>query len=105
VNQAPRCVHLVDVVVDGDRLGPAPRSDGCAACVRIGSDWLHLRRCLTCGEVGCCDGSPNRHARGHAGEHGHPLVQSFEPGEDWLHCYPEDVTFVDRLHRNSPSHP
>jgi uncharacterized UBP type Zn finger protein len=52
---------------------------------------MHLRLCLTCGHVGCCDSSPNRHASKHAGIEGHPLVRSFEPGEDWLWCYVDEV--------------
>ncbi|MFI9722466.1 UBP-type zinc finger domain-containing protein [Streptomyces sp. NPDC052396] len=61
--------------------------EGCEDCLRIGSTWVHLRLCLTCGHVGCCDSSPNRHARGHAQEEEHPIVQSFEPGEDWRWCF------------------
>ena len=66
----------------------APQTpEGCAECLRTGSPWVHLRLCLTCGNVGCCDSSPNRHARGHAYTFGHPVAQSFEPGEDWRWCY------------------
>jgi hypothetical protein len=61
--------------------------EGCEECLRIGSAWVHLRLCLTCGHVGCCDSSPLRHARAHAFTIGHPVVQSFEPGEDWRWCY------------------
>jgi uncharacterized UBP type Zn finger protein len=68
-------------------------TEGCVACLRIGSPWVHLRLCLTCGFVGCCDSSPNRHARKHAATAGHPIVQSFEPGEDWRWCY-VDETYV-----------
>ncbi|EFC80375.1 UBP-type zinc finger domain-containing protein [Parafrankia sp. EUN1f] len=64
---------------------------GCAECLRIGSSWVHLRLCLTCGHVGCCDSSPLRHARAHAHAHGHPIAQSFEPGEDWRWCYVDEV--------------
>lgn len=53
----------------------------------IGGCWVHLRICLICGHVGCCDSSPNRHARGHFHATGHPFIQSFEPGEDWRWCY------------------
>jgi uncharacterized UBP type Zn finger protein len=71
-----------------------PRTpQGCEECLRIGSPWVHLRLCLTCGHVGCCDSSPNRHARRHAHAIGHPIVQSFEPGEDWRWCY-VDAAFV-----------
>jgi hypothetical protein len=70
-----------------------PRSKGCADCVAVGSGWVHLRLCLACGYVGCCDDSPNQHARKHAAAAEHPIVQSFEPGEDWKWCY-VDETFL-----------
>jgi hypothetical protein len=63
---------------------------GCQECIQTGSQWLHLRVCLTCGHVGCCDSSPMRHARGHALGIGHPIVRSFEPGESWRWCYLDD---------------
>jgi uncharacterized UBP type Zn finger protein len=66
---------------------------GCEDCLRIGSAWVHLRLCLTCGHVACCDSSPNRHARAHARRVAHPVVQSFEPGEDWRWCF-VDETYV-----------
>ena len=70
----------------------APRTpDGCQECLRLGTAWLHLRLCLTCGHVGCCDSSPLRHARAHAHAIGHPIVQSFEPGEDWRWCYVDEA--------------
>ena len=66
---------------------------GCEECLRLNTPWVHLRLCLTCGHVGCCDSSPMRHARSHAGYQRHPVVQSFEPGEDWRWCY-FDEAFV-----------
>ena len=66
-------------------------SSGCEDCLRIGSTWINLRICLICGHVGCCDDSPNRHATGHYHETGHPIIQSFNPGETWVYCYPDDV--------------
>ena len=79
------CGHL-------DYIRPVvPRSPGCEECLRIGSGWVHLRLCLTCGHVGCCDSSPNRHARGHAHVVGHPIVRSFEPGEDWRWCFVDEA--------------
>ena len=63
---------------------------GCEECLRIGSSWVHLRLCLTCGRVGCCDSSPMRHARGHAQLSGHPIVSSLEPGESWRWCYVDE---------------
>ncbi|MET8428343.1 UBP-type zinc finger domain-containing protein [Nocardia sp. NPDC004860] len=66
----------------------APRTpQGCEECLRLGTPWLHLRLCLTCGNVGCCDSSPMRHARAHAAGTGHPIVESMEPGENWRWCY------------------
>lgn len=66
----------------------APRTPGfCEECVAIGSRWVHLRLCLTCGKVGCCDSSPMRHARAHALHERHPIVRSLEPGESWRWCY------------------
>ena len=70
-----------------------PSAEGCEDCLRIGSIWSHLRLCLTCGHVGCCDSSPNRHARKHFNQMQHPIIRSFEPGEDWRWCY-VDETFV-----------
>jgi hypothetical protein len=68
-----------------------PRARVCEACVPIGSSWVHLRTCQTCGVTLCCDSSPNRHATRHAGSSGHPVVASAEPGERWLYCYPDEV--------------
>ncbi|MDQ3211076.1 MAG: UBP-type zinc finger domain-containing protein [Acidobacteriota bacterium] len=65
----------------------APRTRGCEECLAIGSRWMHLRLCRSCGHVGCCDSSPNRHATGHFRTTGHPVVRSFEPGEVWSWCY------------------
>jgi hypothetical protein len=60
---------------------------GCEECLWLGSSWVHLRLCLTCGHVGCCNTSPLKHALKHATGTGHPIVQSFEPGENWRWCY------------------
>ncbi|CAL9385016.1 hypothetical protein SUDANB21_01148 [Streptomyces sp. enrichment culture] len=64
-----------------------PRAAGCEECLATRSSWVHLRVCLTCGHVGCCDSSPNRHARRHAAAQGHPIAASLEPGEDWRWCF------------------
>jgi uncharacterized UBP type Zn finger protein len=69
---------------------------GCEDCERTGGRWVHLRICLACGHVGCCDDSPNRHATAHARETAHPVIASFETGEHWGYCYPHDA-FVERL--------
>jgi uncharacterized UBP type Zn finger protein len=84
------CSHLdqIEVTELPDHIA------GCEDCLAIGSKWLHLRMCLTCGKIGCCDSSPNRHARKHAEAAGHPLVRSAEPGEDWSYCFVDDVAFV-----------
>ncbi|HEU4703270.1 MAG TPA: UBP-type zinc finger domain-containing protein [Conexibacter sp.] len=80
------CPHLVAI------RPVEPRTpEGCEECLQIGSPWVHLRLCLTCGHVGCCDSSPNRHASRHAHAIGHPIVQSFEPGEDWRWCYVDEM--------------
>ena len=63
----------------------------CEECVKMGDKWVHLRLCLTCGHVGCCDSSPLRHARAHAYADGHPIVASLEPGEDWRWCYADQA--------------
>lgn len=71
-------------------------ADGCRRCQESGSRWVHLRLCAACGEVSCCDSSPNRHATAHAAETGHPVVRSFEPGEAWWWCYPDQAAVVER---------
>ena len=71
-----------------------PATDGCAQCLAAGDSWVHLRTCLTCGQVGCCDSSKNRHARRHAEAVAHPIARSAEPGEDWAWCF-VDQTLVD----------
>ena len=68
-----------------------PSGDGCEECLRTGGRWMHLRLCMTCGHVGCCDSSPNKHASRHFATAGHPIVKSFEPGEDWGWCYADEL--------------
>jgi hypothetical protein len=68
-----------------------PRTRGCEECLALGMRWVHLRVCLTCGHVGCCDSSPGKHARAHAGTMGHPIVASLEPGENWRWCYAHEA--------------
>jgi uncharacterized UBP type Zn finger protein len=68
-----------------------PRTpEGCEECLAAGDRWVHLRLCTSCGHVGCCDDSKNRHARKHAQHEAHPIVRSFEPGESWLYCFVDD---------------
>jgi uncharacterized UBP type Zn finger protein len=71
-----------------------PSVAGCEECLKAGDPWLHLRICLQCGQVGCCDSSPNRHASRHANEAGHPLIRSLEPGEEWSYCFIDDVALL-----------
>ena len=68
-----------------------PDSDGCAECLAIGDEWVHLRMCMSCGAVRCCDSSPNQHTSKHAASTGHPIVRSMEPGEEWMWCYVDEV--------------
>ena len=69
----------------------SPSADGCEECLAIGGWWVHLRLCLTCGRVGCCDSSPNRHASRHARTAEHPIVRSLEPGQDWAWCFVDEL--------------
>src|SRR6516164_6205160 len=81
------CTHLDQV-----RVTQLPEAvDGCEECLRSGDPWLHLRICLECGHVGCCDDSPNRHASAHSGSSSHPIIRSLEPGEVWSWCYVDEV--------------
>jgi Zn-finger in ubiquitin-hydrolases and other protein len=79
------CTHT------GEIREVVPSADGCEDCLRIGDDWVHLRLCLTCGHVGCCDSSRNRHAATHAAGEEHPVVQAYQPGESWRWCYVDRV--------------
>lgn len=75
----------------------APRTEaGCEDCLKEGTRWVHLRMCLSCGHVGCCDASPRRHARAHWLAEDHPLVRSREPGEDWGWCFPDELELAPR---------
>ena len=74
---------------------------GCEECLASGDTWVHLRECLTCGHVGCCNDSKNRHATKHYKATRHPIVASFEPGESWAYCYEDDAFFPEGI----PGHP
>lgn len=88
------CAHLEGAE---RRTSPVtPSGPGCEECLASGGTWVHLRLCLTCGHVGCCDNSPNRHATKHYHHTRHPVIRSFEPGEGWGYCYPDDQ-FVESL--------
>jgi hypothetical protein len=80
------CTHLDQIA----RVMPSAR--GCEDCLRTGDRWVHLRICMTCGHVGCCDSSPNKHATAHHRAVGHTIIKSLEPGEDWGWCYSDAVT-------------
>ena len=83
------CSHLDSIEI----LEPAVAVAGCAECLKSGGAWVHLRMCQSCGKIGCCDNSPNRHATAHYNETGHPIIRSVEPGEDWSWCYPDELMF------------
>lgn len=84
------CTHLDQVLVR-----ELPESvEGCEDCLRQGSQWLHLRICLGCGHVGCCDDSPGRHASEHGRTSDHAIIRSLEPGEDWCWCFVDQMGFV-----------
>jgi hypothetical protein len=86
---ADTCTHLD--LVEVTEL-PAEIA-GCEECLEMGSRWVHLRMCETCGHIGCCDDSPNRHATAHFHQTEHPVIRSAEPGEDWSWCYVDEVAF------------
>lgn len=84
------CSHL-----DQIDLQVVPDAEGvCPDCVAIGGSWLHLRQCMTCGHVACCDDSPNKHASQHHSASGHPIIRSREPGERWYWCFVDEVAFL-----------
>ena len=86
----PICTHL-----DTVNVTQLPYEvDGCEDCLAIGGLWLHLRICLECGHVGCCDDSPNRHATAHHRATTHPLIRSLEPGEEWSWCFVDDLALL-----------
>ncbi len=75
------CLHLKEA------KEASPRTKGCEECLKMGDSWVHLRLCETCGHVGCCDSSKNKHATKHFHTTKHPVIKSFEPGETWRYCY------------------
>jgi uncharacterized UBP type Zn finger protein len=81
------CIHLAQI------QEVTPSANGCEDCLKIGDDWVHLRLCLSCGHVGCCDTSKNKHATKHFHLTKHPIIKSHEPGEDWGYCYVDDAFF------------
>jgi len=93
---AARCTHLSAVTTD------IPNSRGCEECLALGDTWVHLRLCRSCGNVGCCDDSKNKHATKHFHSTRHPIVTSLEPGEDWSWCYIDEVVMELRSRRSRP---
>jgi uncharacterized UBP type Zn finger protein len=81
----PYCRHIDTIT----RVAPTSRV--CDECVAMGDTWVHLRACISCGHVGCCDASKNKHATKHYRTTAHPLIQTIERGEDWIYCYVDDV--------------
>ncbi|RKH18904.1 hypothetical protein D7Y13_12380 [Corallococcus praedator] len=89
------CSHLEATA--HHRTAPShPSGHGCVECLKDGGEWVHLRLCLTCGHVGCCDDSPSRHATRHFHASAHPVIKSFEPGEDWAWCF-VDEQLLERI--------
>jgi uncharacterized UBP type Zn finger protein len=81
------CMHIAD---SGEHIPQT--TEGCQECLGIGfSGWVHLRLCLSCGHVGCCDSSPHRHATAHYSHTSHPVMRSLQPGEDWRWCYVDEI--------------
>ena len=87
------CPHLTAAA---RRTPVKPNAEGCSECLASGGEWMHLRLCLTCGHVGCCDNSPQRHATKHHRATKHPVIRSYEPDEGWGFCYLDD-TYVEEL--------
>ena len=95
------CTHL-----DSIEITELPESvAGCEECLAAGGVWCHLRICLTCGHVGCCDSSPGRHATAHAQSSAHPIMRSVQPGEDWSWCFVDEVAMVIPGIEGEPSIP
>jgi uncharacterized UBP type Zn finger protein len=84
---SPQCSHLDTI------RNVAPSSDGCDACRQLGDTWVHLRECLECGNVACCDDSKNKHATKHFHASHHPIIRSLQPGENWKWCYVDEVAW------------
>lgn len=90
--KAETCAHMAEAQLD-----IAPNTpQGCEECLQIGDSWVHLRLCLICGHVGCCNNSKNKHAQKHYDTGGHAIIRSFEPGETWMWCYEDDLFIVPK---------
>ena len=91
------------MTVPGIDQNAAPSGPGCVECEEAGGWWVHLRRCAQCGHIGCCDSSPEQHARAHAAATGHPIIRTFEPGETWFWSF-ETEQFYDGPELPDPQH-
>ena len=89
----------------GINVSVPPSGPGCVECTAEGSWWFHLRRCAECGHIGCCDSSPNRHATAHEASTGHPVIRSYEPGENWFWDYRSGSVFAGPELAPPQSHP
>jgi uncharacterized UBP type Zn finger protein len=86
---ADECTHVDQI------KSVKPKTKGCEECLKMGDSWVHLRLCLSCGHVGCCDSSKNKHATKHFHTVKHPIVRSLEPGESWMWCYVDELMFEE----------
>jgi uncharacterized UBP type Zn finger protein len=98
---ATTCTHVDSVPIEAVPNTP----QGCEECLAVGGRWVHLRLCMSCGHVGCCDNSPGKHATHHFRTGGHPIIRSYEPGEDWWYCYVDEIAFDVDGAPPSLSHP
>lgn len=89
MSKTSTCSHLDMALNHG--VPVAKSATECPECVKSGDTWVHLRRCLTCGNVGCCDSSKNKHATAHFTTTNHPVMQTAQPGEEWLWCYVDEI--------------
>jgi CPA2 family monovalent cation:H+ antiporter-2 len=93
----PTCTHLTQI------RAVSPSAQGCEECLKTGERWVHLRICMTCGHVGCCDSSKHQHAAKHAHESGHSIMRSFEPGETWGWCYTDKIRLEETVKKQTRS--
>jgi len=93
---------VTEIVIDPS---VPPSGSGCVECEEQGGWWVHLRRCALCGHIGCCDTSPAQHATAHWRTTAHPVIRSYEPGEDWYWCYLDQLAFELEGAPPAPSHP
>jgi CPA2 family monovalent cation:H+ antiporter-2 len=84
--QQRACEHTAEMPAD-----VTSNAIGCPECLELGDRWMHLRICMQCGQVGCCDSSKNQHASKHYAASGHPVIRSYEPREEWAWCFPDEL--------------